>query len=90
LKHWAQRITDVNPRGHTEYILQRISQAPSLTEKVNMELKVMQGRRRSEMSNPVDDGYGLARIDAMEAEVRAEYAARGAGAAFQPPASTHP
>jgi hypothetical protein len=90
--HWAQRITDANPRGHTESMLQRISQAPTLIEKMNLELDVMCSRRTTQKcsGNPVDDGYGMARIDAMEAEIRTEYAARAAGVAPQPHAPAHP
>lgn len=70
-------------------MLQKISQAPTLIEKMNLELEVVTERRSNERCDPVDDGYSMARIDVMEAEIRAEYADRGAGAALQPHASAH-
>jgi hypothetical protein len=58
--------------------LERIADAPSLSEKRKEELMIVSERRASEnkLVNRIKDGYGLERIDSMEAEIRAEYAAK--------------
>jgi hypothetical protein len=58
--------------------LKRIADAPTLSEKMKVELILTNLRRSNEKrrTEPLDDGYGLDRIDAMEAEIRAEYAAK--------------
>jgi hypothetical protein len=45
---------------------------------MKVEIYLCAARRKAEMNRriPIDDNYGLACIDAMEAEIRAEYAAR--------------
>jgi hypothetical protein len=74
--HWSQLITPDNPRGYNAKQLRRIATAPTRTEKRATELLVMAGRRSNEVNLqvPINDDYGLARIDAMVAAIRAEYA----------------
>jgi hypothetical protein len=85
-KHWAQRISEDNPRGYTELQLQYIDDAPTLAEKMKVELYMTAARRLVEAARkePIHDDYGLARIDAMEAEIREEYAAKMAEAGEDP------
>jgi hypothetical protein len=47
-------------------------------KKRSAELKVMRGRlsAKMKMKEPVDDEYGVDRINAMIADIRAEYAAK--------------
>jgi hypothetical protein len=66
--------------------MQKIADADMLAKKRSVELTVMRGRLKSEMKmkEPVDDEYGVDRINAMIADIEAEYAAKrdvdGAGA----------
>jgi hypothetical protein len=84
--HWSRRISEANPRGHTEITLQRIRDAPTPKDKLRIELSVLRVRIPTEkkLKKPIDDEYSFARIAAMKAEVRAEYAAASSGTA--PPA----
>jgi hypothetical protein len=63
--------------------IRRIADAPTLADKRRVELAVLKVRRRveSRAHASTEDEYGLARIDAMTAEVKAFYAAlmRGDG-----------
>jgi hypothetical protein len=76
--HWSQRVSDDNPRGYSEKQMQRIADAGTLVKKREVELKVMKTRLSSEMSlkEPIDDEYGMDSINAMIAEINAEYTAR--------------
>jgi hypothetical protein len=77
--HWSQHVSDDNPRGYSEKQKQRIADADTLVKKLRMELKVMKERLQCEMKmkEPVDDEYGVDRINAMFLEINAEYAAKG-------------
>jgi hypothetical protein len=77
--HWSQRVSDDNPRGYNEKQKQKIADAGTLVRKRVVELKMMRGRLQCEMNlkEPVDDEYGVDRINAMIAEINAEYAAMG-------------
>jgi hypothetical protein len=77
--HWSQRVSDDNPRGYNEIQMQRIADAGTLVKKRSVELKVMRERLKSEMKmkEPIDDEYGVDRINAMIADINAEYAAMG-------------
>jgi DNA/RNA endonuclease YhcR with UshA esterase domain len=85
--HWSQHVSDDNPRGYTEKQKQKIADAGTLVKKRAVELKVMRVRLTGEnnLKVPVDDEYGTDRINAMIADIEAEYAAMmgiaGAGAA---------
>jgi hypothetical protein len=59
--------------------MQRIADADTLVKKWRVELKVMKVRQVSEdrLREAIDDGYGVDRIDAMIADINAEYAAMG-------------
>jgi hypothetical protein len=59
--------------------MQRIADAGTLVKKRSVELKVMRERLKSEMKmkEPIDDEYGVDRINAMIADINAEYAAMG-------------
>jgi hypothetical protein len=59
--------------------MQRIADAGTLVKKRSVELGVMRGRMGSEMivKESVDDEYGKDRINAMIADINAEYAAMG-------------
>jgi hypothetical protein len=76
--HWSQLVSDDNPRGYNENQKQRIADADTLVKKRRVELRVMNGRRDSEMKlmEPPDDGYGVDRINAMIADIEAEYSSR--------------
>jgi hypothetical protein len=72
-------MSDDNPRGYTDRQLKRIADAPTLNEKMDVELFIANNRRmgeRGRLTRPLNDRYGLERISAMEAEIRAEYAAK--------------
>jgi hypothetical protein len=75
--HWSQLLSDDNPRGYNENQMQKISDADTLRRKRGVELHVMRNRMRSEMrlKVPVDDDYGIDRINAMIADINAQYAA---------------
>jgi hypothetical protein len=85
--HWSQLVSDDNPRGYNEKQQQRIADAGTLLKKRGVELHVMRVRLTGEMKmkEPVDDEYGTDRINAMAADIKANYAARikdaGSGAA---------
>jgi hypothetical protein len=78
-RHWSQLLSDDNPRGYNEKQKQKIADADTLVKKWAVELRLMKGRLDSEMriKEPVDDEYGVDRINAMIAEINAEYAAMG-------------
>jgi uncharacterized protein YeeX (DUF496 family) len=67
--------------------MQRIADADTLAKKRSVELTVMRERLKSEnnLKEPIDDEYGMDRINAMIADIEADYAARvkdaGSGAA---------
>jgi hypothetical protein len=71
-------MSDDNPRGYTEQQLQRIDDAPTVRQKMKVELRVINQRLLNEknLKEPLNDGYGLERIAAMEAEIWADYAAK--------------
>jgi hypothetical protein len=73
----SQLVSDDNPRGYNEKQKQRIADADTLVKKRSVELKVMRQRLQCEMNlkEPVDDEYGMDSINAMIAEINAEYAA---------------
>jgi hypothetical protein len=54
-----------------------ITDADTLVTRRAVELRVMRGRRKSErkLKAPIDDEYGMDRINAMIADIEAEYAA---------------
>jgi hypothetical protein len=85
--HWSQLVSDDNPRGYNEKQKQKISDADTLMKKRSVEMQVMKRRLNSEMKmkEPIDDEYGMDCLNAMIADIEAEYAARikdaGAGAA---------
>jgi hypothetical protein len=66
--------------------MQKIADAGTLLKKRGVELKVMRGRLTNAMNmkEPVDDEFGVDRINAMIADIQSEYAAKmvidGAGA----------
>jgi hypothetical protein len=74
--HWSQLLSDDNPRGYNEKQQQRIADAGTLVKKRAVELEVMRKRLNSEMylKEPIDDEYGTDRINAMIADINAEYA----------------
>jgi hypothetical protein len=76
--HWSQLVSDDNPRGYNEKQMQKIDSADTLMKKQAVELRVMKERRGGEMNlkEPIDDEYGLDRINAMIADIDAEYAAK--------------
>ena len=76
--HWSQHISEDNPRGYTDRQLKRIADAPTLNEKMEVELFLAYNRRIAErrLTKPLNDGYGLERIAAMEAEIWADYVAK--------------
>jgi hypothetical protein len=73
--HWSLRISEANPRGYSESQLRKIGEAPTLAEKMRIELDILSRRHRTEkgLLNRNDDEYSTDCIAAMEAEVRAEY-----------------
>jgi hypothetical protein len=73
--HWSQLVSDDNPRGYSEKQKLRIADADTLVKKLRMELKVMKERLDSEirMKESVDE-YGMDRINAMIADINAQYA----------------
>jgi hypothetical protein len=73
-QHWSQRITTDNPRGYTRRQLMHIAKASTLNSRMEMELVELHRRRLSEMKSSPNDSI-MAHIDALEADVRAEYAA---------------
>jgi hypothetical protein len=77
--HWSQFVSDENPRGYTEKQKQKIADADTLVKKWRVELKVMKTRQYGEnnLREAIDDEYGMDRIDAMIADINAEYAAMG-------------
>jgi hypothetical protein len=77
--HWSQHVSDDNPRGYSDTQQQKIADAGTLVKKRGVELHVMRGRLTNEMNlkEPIDDEYGTERINAMIAEINAEYAAKG-------------
>jgi hypothetical protein len=77
--HWSQHVSDDNPRGYSEKQMQMIADADTLLRKRSVELRVMKERLSSEMKmkEPLDDEYGVDRINAMIADINAEYAAMG-------------
>jgi hypothetical protein len=58
--------------------MQRIADADTPRKKRSVELHVMITRKSCEMSlhKPIDDEYGVDRINAMIADIKAEYAAK--------------
>jgi hypothetical protein len=58
--------------------MQKIADADTPVKKRGVELKMMMTRMSSEMKmkEPIDDEYGVDRINAMIADINAEYAAR--------------
>ena len=87
--HWSQLVSDDNPRGYTEKQKQKIADADTLVKKRGVELKVMRGRLMGErrMKEPIDDVYSVDRINAMIADINAEYAAMGVHAGINHDAS---
>jgi hypothetical protein len=81
--HWSQLVSDDNPRGYNEKQIQRIADANTLVKKRAVELRVMRSRLRSEnnLKEPIDDGYGVDRINAIIADIYAQYTAEGVGVA---------
>jgi hypothetical protein len=77
--HWSQLVSDDNPRGYNEKQMQKIDSADTLMKKRGVELKVMNERLHSErkLKEPIDDEYGIDRINAMIADVNAQYSAMG-------------
>jgi hypothetical protein len=77
--HWSQHVSDDNPRGYNEKQKQKIADADTLMKKRGVELRVMRQRLSSEnnLMEPVHDEYGMDRINAMIADIEAEYAAMG-------------
>ena len=75
--HWSQLVSDDNPRGYNENQKQKIADA-TLLKKRRVELQVMKYRLKCEMNlkKPIDDEYGTDRINAMIADIEAEYAAK--------------
>ena len=76
--HWCQLVSDDNPRGYTEKQKQRIADAGPPAKKRGVELRMMRGRLQCEMGmkEPIDDEYGMERINAMIADIQSEYAAK--------------
>jgi hypothetical protein len=76
--HWSQLLSDDNPRGYSEKQKQKIADADTLVKKRGVELKVMMTRLNSEirMKESIDE-YGMDRINAMIADINAQYAAMG-------------
>jgi hypothetical protein len=76
--HWSQLVSDDSPRGYSEKQQQRIADAGTLVKKRAAELQVMWARLHSEMNlkEPVDDEYGMDRINAMISDIYAEYATK--------------
>jgi hypothetical protein len=76
--HWSQLVSDDNPRGYSEKQMQRIADAGPLLKKRSVELEVMRRRQESDMKmkQPIDDEYGVDRINAMIADIQSEYAAK--------------
>jgi hypothetical protein len=81
-RHWSQLVSDDNPRGYSEKQKQKIADANTLWKKRSVELNVMNARLDSEMKmkEPVDDEYGIDHINAMVADINAEYKAKMADA----------
>jgi hypothetical protein len=80
--HWSQLVSDDNPRGYNDKQKQRFVDADTLVKKRTVELIVMSTRLKCEnnLLEPIDDEYGIDRIKAMIAEVKAEYKAKMADA----------
>jgi hypothetical protein len=59
--------------------MQKIADAGTLVKKRSLELNMMKWRLNGEimMKEPIDDEYGLDRLNAMIADVHAQYAAMG-------------
>jgi hypothetical protein len=59
--------------------MQRIADADTLLKKRGVELEVMNGRLNNEMRAkvPIDDGYGMDRINTMIVDIYAQYVAMG-------------
>jgi hypothetical protein len=76
--HWSQLVSDGNPRGYNEKQKQKIADADTLMKKWAVERNVMTGRlaRERKLKDPIDDEYGMNRINAMIADIEAEYAAK--------------
>ena len=75
--HWSQLVSDGNPRGYNEKQKQRIADADTLSKKQMVEINVMMKRQTTErgVKEPIDDEYGMDCINAMIADIEAEYAA---------------
>jgi hypothetical protein len=63
--------------------MQKIADADTLVKKRAVELSLMKLRLRSEniLKEPIDDDFGIVRINAMMADINAQYAAMGVGVA---------
>jgi hypothetical protein len=79
--HWSQLVSDDNPRGYNEKQKQKIVDADTHGKKQGVELMVMKQRLYNEtrLKEPIDDEYGMDRINAMIADIEAEYTARRSG-----------
>jgi hypothetical protein len=79
--HWSQFVSDDNPRGYNEKQKQRVADAVTLVKKRSVELKVLKQRKVTETSiqDSADDEYGIDCINAMIADIYAQYAAMGVG-----------
>jgi hypothetical protein len=73
--HWSRRLSPDNPRGYNEEQLRKIADAPTLAAKRQVEQKIMNMRIKIEkkLVEPIVDEYGLDRIHAMMAEMKASY-----------------
>jgi hypothetical protein len=74
--HWSHLVSDDNPRGYNDKQMQRIANADTLPKKRLVEMKVMAKRQENErsMMEPIDDEYGMDCINAMIADINAQYA----------------
>jgi hypothetical protein len=76
--HWSQLVSDDNPRGYNEKQKQKIVDANTHAKKRGVELRMMKRRLYNEtrLKEPIDDEYGLDRINTMIADIEAEYATK--------------
>jgi hypothetical protein len=74
--HWSHRLSADNPRGYTDRERHRVRHARSSAARQEEELGIVRARLEAEKQRvyPIDDEYGVERLERMEEEVEEEYA----------------
>jgi hypothetical protein len=73
--HWSHRLSTANPRGYSDHELHLIRHAASAAARRGVELQIVAGRLEAEKQRvyPIDDEYGVERMEKMAKEVEEEY-----------------